>query len=118
MACACGRHELALEGGILGRTDDMVIVRGVNVYPTAVEGIIRAFAEVAEYRVHITEEDALTQMRVEIESTMKCADPSALAARVEKAFETTLLLRVPVSTLSPGALPRFEMKAKRWIKET
>jgi len=115
-ACVCGRHELALEGGILGRTDDMVIVRGVNVYPSAVEEIVRAFEDVSEYRVHITEEDALTQMRVEIESTLQCADPPALAARVEKAFETTLLLRVPVSTVPPGALPRFELKAKRWIK--
>jgi phenylacetate-CoA ligase len=115
-ACACGRHELALEGGILGRTDDMVIVRGVNVYPSAVEEIIRAFNHVAEYRVHITEADALTQMRVEIESTASCHDPAALAARVEKAFETALVLRVPVSTVAPGALPRFEMKARRWIK--
>jgi phenylacetate-CoA ligase len=112
----CCRHELALEGGILGRTDDMVIVRGVNVYPTAVEEIIRAFDDVAEYRVHITQEDALTQMRVEIESTTSCHDPVGLAARVEKAFETALVLRVPVSVVSPGALPRFEMKAKRWIK--
>jgi phenylacetate-CoA ligase len=115
-ACACGRHELALEGGILGRTDDMVIVRGVNVYPTAVEEIIRAFEDVAEYRVHITQVDALTQMSVEIESTTSCHDPVGLAARVEKAFETALVLRVPVSAVSPGALPRFEMKAKRWIK--
>jgi len=115
-ACVCGRHELALEGGILGRTDDMVIVRGVNVYPSAVEEIVRGFEDVSEYRVHITEADALTQMRVEIESTLQCADPPTLAARVEKAFETTLLLRVPVSTVSPGALPRFEMKSKRWIK--
>jgi phenylacetate-CoA ligase len=116
--CACGRHELALEGGILGRTDDMVIVRGVNVYPTAVEEIIRAFEDVVEYRVHITQEDSLTQMRVEIESTVSCHDPAALAARVEKAFETALVLRVPVSVVSPGALPRFEMKARRWIRQT
>jgi phenylacetate-CoA ligase len=115
--CTCGRHELALEGGILGRTDDMVIVRGVNVYPTAVEQIIRSFEDVAEYRVHVTQEDALTQMRVEIESTTSCHDPAGLAARVEKAFETALVLRVPVSTVPPGALPRFEMKARRWIRE-
>jgi len=114
--CACGRHELVIEGGILGRTDDMVIVRGVNVYPAAVEEIIRAFEDVAEYRVHLTEKDALTQMRVEIEPTIRCADPMALAAGIEKAFETTLLLRVPVRSVSPGALPRFEMKARRWIK--
>lgn len=117
-ACRCGRYELALEGGILGRTDDMVIVRGVNVYPTAVEGLIRAFADVAEYRVHISEADALTEMHVEIESTLQCTDPAALAAQVEKAFEATLLLRVPVKAVSPGALPRFEMKGRRWLRQS
>jgi phenylacetate-CoA ligase len=52
-ACACGRYELAFEGGILGRSDDMVVVRGVNVYPSLVEEIVRAFPEVTEYRVEL-----------------------------------------------------------------
>ena len=51
--CACGRHELALEGGILGRSDDMVVVRGVNVYPSLVEEIVRGYPEVTEYRVQL-----------------------------------------------------------------
>lgn len=115
-SCRCGRNELALAGGILGRTDDMVIVRGVNVYPSAVEEILRPFVEIAEYRVQISETSALTEMRVEIEPARQCADPAALAARLEKALETSLLLRIPVSTVAPGALPRFEMKARRWIR--
>lgn len=52
-ACVCGRHSLALDGGILGRVDDMIVVRGVNVYPTAVESIVREFTEVVEYRVRV-----------------------------------------------------------------
>src|SRR5207253_9432819 len=52
--CACGRSDLALEGGILGRTDDMVIIRGVNVYASAVEQIVRGFEQVADYRVEIS----------------------------------------------------------------
>lgn len=115
-SCRCGRNELTLAGGILGRTDDMVIVRGVNVYPSAVEEILRPFVEIAEYRVQISETSALTEMRVEIEPARHCADPAALAARLEKALETSLLLRIPVSTVAPGALPRFEMKARRWIR--
>ncbi|MCB1127866.1 MAG: AMP-binding protein, partial [Verrucomicrobiae bacterium] len=59
--CACGRYELALEGGILGRVDDMVIVRGVNVFPGAVEAVIRRFPEVAEYQVAIRDTGGLTE---------------------------------------------------------
>lgn len=114
--CACGRHELTLEGGILGRVDDMVIVRGVNVYPSAVEEIIRSCDGVAEYQVKLTAERALTEMRVEVEPATNCHDVTALVAQVEKAFETALALRVSVSAVAPGTLPRFEIKAKRWVK--
>lgn len=114
--CACGRHELALDGGILGRVDDMVIVRGVNVYPSAVEEIIRSCEGVAEYRVKISQAQSLAEMSVEIEPAANCYDVAALVAQVGKAFETALVLRVPVRAVAPGALPRFEMKAKRWLK--
>lgn len=116
ISCACGTRELALDGGILGRVDDMIIVRGVNVYPSAVEEIVRSCEGVAEYQVRITEAKALTEMRVEIEPTVDCRDATQLTARVAKAFETALALRVLVSAVAPGALPRYEMKAKRWIR--
>ena len=51
--CHCGRTFARLEGGILSRVDDMVNVRGVNVYPSAVEAIVRRFDEVAEYRATV-----------------------------------------------------------------
>jgi phenylacetate-CoA ligase len=115
-ACECGRHTLVLEGGILGRTDDMVIVRGVNVYPAAVEDIIRSCGDVAEFQVTLNNARSLTELHVQIEPTPGCADSSALAKRVEKAFQDSLALRVPVTTVTRGTLPRFEMKAKRWVK--
>ena len=115
--CACGRHELALDGGILGRVDDMIIVRGVNVYPSAVEEIVRGFAEIAEYRVQVTDKNALAELRLEIEPVKELRDLEGLLARVGKAFETALALRVPVSAVPPGTLPRFEMKAQRWVKQ-
>jgi phenylacetate-CoA ligase len=115
--CACGRHELALAGGILGRVDDMIIVRGVNVYPSAVEEIVRGFSEIAEYRVRITQQNSLAELRLEIEPVKETRDLEGLLARVGKAFETTLALRVPVSAVPPGTLPRFEMKSKRWVVE-
>ncbi|HEX4121451.1 MAG TPA: AMP-binding protein, partial [Verrucomicrobiae bacterium] len=52
-ACGCGRRDMALAGGILGRSDDMFIVRGVNIYPTAVEDILGKFSEIAEFRVEV-----------------------------------------------------------------
>jgi phenylacetate-CoA ligase len=114
--CVCGRHTLALEGGILGRTDDMVIVRGVNVFPNAVEDIIRACGDVAEYQVIVSNARSLTELSVQIEPRPGCPDPSALVKRLEKSFEDAFALRVPVKTVPTGTLPRFEMKAKRWVK--
>jgi phenylacetate-CoA ligase len=116
VACGCGRCELALAGGILGRMDDMVFVRGVNVYPSAVEEIIGRFNEVAEYRVHLSAAQPLTEMRVEIEPVPDHAGSRGLAAKIEQAFQQAFALRVPVGLVSPGALPRFEMKARRWVK--
>jgi phenylacetate-CoA ligase len=112
--CTCGRSELALEGGILGRADDMVIVRGVNVYPTAVEAIIHACDEVAEYRVELNTSGALSEMNVQIEPAPGCTDPAGIVRQLEEAFQVALALRVPVRIVEPGTLPRFELKARRW----
>lgn len=114
--CLCGRYELALDGGILGRVDDMIIVRGVNVYPSAVEAILRDFNEIAEYRVQVTNKNSLAELRLEVEPVKETHDLEGLLACVGKAFETTLALRVPVSAVPPGTLPRFEMKAQRWLR--
>src|SRR5207249_1002034 len=72
--CACGRNELLLEGGILGRTDDMIVVRGVNVYPSAVEEIMRASGGVAEYRAQISRNRALPELSLQIEPAADCKD--------------------------------------------
>lgn len=113
--CECGSHELVLEGGILGRTDDMVVVRGVNVYPSAVEDILRAQEGVAEYQVQVERSNALAELSLKLEPLPDVADPAALAQRVQTALHNALNLRVPVQPVTPGTLPRFEMKARRWI---
>ncbi len=107
---------LTLEGGILGRVDDMVVVRGVNVYPSAVEEIIRGLGGITEYRVHVLNAGALTELRVEIEPDANCPDAVALATQLERRFQSSLALRVDVRLAEPGALPRFENKAKRWVR--
>jgi phenylacetate-CoA ligase len=116
--CACGRHELALDGGILGRSDDMVVVRGVNVYPSLVEEIVRGYPEVVEYRVQLDCRNAMPELAVEVETETTGADLNGLPARLEQSFQTALNLRVPVVRLPPGSLPRFEMKAQRWVRVT
>jgi phenylacetate-CoA ligase len=111
--CACGSHELCLLGGILGRKDDMVVVRGVNIFPTAVEQIVRSFPGVEEYRVEVYSEDDMTQVRVLIESR----EGEALRKQMEKRMQAALFLRIPVVLVESGSLPRFEMKAKRWVRK-
>lgn len=114
--CKCGCHELGLEGGILGRTDDMVVVRGVNVYPSLIEEIVRACPEVAEYRVQLDCRQAMTELSLELEPTAECGAPRTVQQQLEQAFKSALNLRVPVQLLPPGSLPRFEMKSQRWVR--
>jgi phenylacetate-CoA ligase len=116
MACACGRCEMALDGGILGRVDDMLVIRGVNVFPSAVEEIVRACGGVAEYRASVSASKALTELSLEIEPKPDCRDVAALLRQLEKDFETAFALRVPITTVPFGTLPRFEMKGQRWVK--
>lgn len=114
--CGCGRHELALEGGILGRADDMIVVRGVNIYPSAVEEIIRSVGGIAEFQARVRTEKSLTELELQIEPEADCSDASTLAKKLEQAFHKSFALRIAVKSVAPGTLPRFEMKAKRWVR--
>ena len=114
--CSCGRHTTALAGGIVGRADDMVVVRGVNVFPSAVEEIVRNQHEVVEYRVQVDTTSSLTELSVEIEMADSGPDAVAVVTRLEKTFDQALALRVPVRVVPKGTLPRFELKSKRWVK--
>ena len=116
--CICGRSDLALDGGILGRADDMVVVRGVNVYPSLIEEIVRACPDVAEYRVQLDCRQTMAELSLEIEPMGKDIEARSLQHRLERSLQTVLNLRVPVRVLPAGSLPRFEMKAQRWTKIT
>ncbi len=115
-ASELGYLELALDGGILSRVDDMVVVRGVNLYPSAVEEVVRTLPEVVEYRVELSTRAAMIEVRIEIEVSTECRDSETVATRLEEAFRSAFQLRIPVSLAATGSLPRFELKAKRWIK--
>ena len=113
--CPCGRTLSRLQGGILTRADDMICVRGVNIYPAAIEAIVRTVREVAEYRATVRSDSALRVMSIEVETS--ASDPAAVTKQVESRLRAALGLTVPVSAVEPGTLPRFEMKAKRFIVE-
>ena len=112
--CECGASGLALIGGILGRTDDMLVVRGVNVYPSAVENILRGFDAVSEYRVQIQNHRTLPELSIQVEVRFH---DSTLTHRLEAALTNAFALRIPVSLVPQGSLPRFEMKARRWVTD-
>jgi phenylacetate-CoA ligase len=111
-----GRKWQRLDGGIRGRVDDMIHVRGNNLYPSAIEAIIRRFPEVAEYRIIVDHSGSLADMRIEIEPVSSLQN--SVADAVSRAIRDELLFRVAVVPVPPGSLPRFEMKAKRLIHRT
>ncbi len=101
------RRGSVLEGGIIGRADDMVVVRGVNIYPSAVDAVVRQIPQIIEYRVTVWKRSEMTELAIEIEST----DVDA-AAQLERALSESFSLRIPVALVD--TLPRFELKAHRW----
>lgn len=108
--------RMALRGGIRGRADEMVCIRGVNVYPSAVDEIIRAHEQIVEYRVRIEEQGGLAEMAIEVELMNEGDDGQAAIERIRRAFLVSMALRVDVTIAERGSLPRYEMKARRWVR--
>lgn len=112
--CECGRTFVRCQGGVIGRQDDMFTVRGVNVYPSAIENLVRAVDEVTEYRVTVTRQGALDVLSIEIECTDGC-DEHEVANKVATRIKNALNLRPAVTPVAHNSLPRFELKARRFI---
>jgi phenylacetate-CoA ligase len=115
--CPCGRALVWLDGGIRGRADDMVVVRGNNLHPGALQTILHRFPEVVEYRVEVDQTGTLPVLRVEVEAG-PAHEGQALADRVGRAIHDELLFRAEVRAVPPGSLPRPELKANRWVRKT
>jgi phenylacetate-CoA ligase len=111
--CDCGRTFLRLEGGVLGRVDDMITIRGVNVFPSAIENLIRACQEVDEFRVQAGKRGELDELSIEVE-LVEGADADAVPAAIARSISSTIGFRPTVTTVPRGTLPRFELKAKRF----
>lgn len=110
-ACECGRTFRRLEGGVIGRIDDALVVRGVNVFPSAIEDVVRRFAQVGEFAVDVYRRGELDDMEIRLEVVED--EPEAVASAVEKEVRTALGLRVRVLPVPFGSLPRFDLKARR-----
>ncbi|MDB5389398.1 MAG: Phenylacetate--CoA ligase [Planctomycetaceae bacterium] len=116
-----GYSLLRLNGGILGRSDDMLTIRGNNFYPSSLEEWLRQIPNIAEYRITVLDQKAMQHVRVEIEPALaaQSADGTvALQAQVVRMFKTRLNFQVEVVAAEPGSLPRFEMKGKRFHRVT
>jgi phenylacetate-CoA ligase len=114
--CPCGRSLMRLDGGIRGRVDDMIVLRGNNLHPSALQTILHRFAELAEFRMEVDRTGSLAVLRIEVEPQPGSPGDS-LAQRVGRAIRTELLFRAEVHAVPPGTLPRFEMKARRLVRK-
>jgi phenylacetate-CoA ligase len=115
--CVCGRSWARLEGGVLARADDMINIRGVNVYPTSIEAVVRRFPEIVEFRTTVSQTHSMRMLTVEIEVPPAFAETAALADQVAARLKEALGLSVRVGAVDAGVLPRFEMKARRFVVE-
>ncbi|MDI3270193.1 MAG: phenylacetate--CoA ligase, partial [Bacillota bacterium] len=117
--CACGRTFRRISR-IKGRTDDMIILRGVNVFPSEVERVILSFSELApHYRLVLRREDRLDELEVQVEATPRVWDPKVpplgLQQKIAHRLHEDLGVRLAVVVLPPGSLPRSEGKALRVV---
>lgn len=116
--CACGRTSKRTIGPVLGRADDMVVVRGVNVFPSAVESCVMSYREVIEYQAEVFDQRGMKAIRIRVEPDPAYSDGpngDSLAGRIAAELHQRLFLRAEVVIVPPGSLPRWEAKAKRFV---
>ncbi|HZD55080.1 MAG TPA: hypothetical protein VE136_00030 [Anaerolineales bacterium] len=110
--CVCGRTFHRLEGGIIGRVDNAIVIRGINVFPSAVENVVRRFPEVSEFAVDVFRRGQLDDMEIRVEVPGEESD--TIAENIAKDIRLALGLRVSVIVVPFGSLPRFDLKARRF----
>jgi phenylacetate-CoA ligase len=113
--CVCGR-TFARMSAVRGRRDDMLIVRGVNLYPSQLEHILLSQEGVApHYQLVVERPEALDEVTIHCEPTEALADTTELKARIQHAIRERIGVGVDVYVLAPGEVPRSEGKAVRVI---
>ena len=110
--CSCGSPFLKLAGGIQGRVDDMLTVRGVNLFPSQVEDIVRRYPEVTEFVIEHRRDRRMDEVAVLVETSV--ADFST--ERIEADLRQALGVRLDCRVVASGTLPRSELKARRIVR--
>jgi phenylacetate-CoA ligase len=114
----CGWTWKHMPGVVLGRADFMVTIRGVNVYPTAVENLIGEVAGLSNhYELHISRSDGMDRMLVKVEAVDGSSDCEALGGALSAHLRENLGVRLEAEVVEPGAMPRYELKTKRIFDE-
>jgi phenylacetate-CoA ligase len=111
--CPCGRTSARIKGGVLGRADDMLIVRGVNLYPSAIDNVVRSQKSIVEYEVEIKRIEEMDDLLIKIEIGAGTIFADVKEALVSE-FRSKLNIRVSVESAEAGSLPRYEFKARRY----
>lgn len=110
----CGWSWMHLPGTVLGRADFMVTLRGVNVYPTAVENLIGEMPGLSNhYELHVSRREGMDRMLVKVEATLGETDLHALGVGLADHIRSHLGVRLEVEVLPPETLPRYQLKTKR-----
>jgi len=119
--CSCGRTFLRLEGGILGRSDDMFQFAGVNIFPSAVENLIREVTEFStEYQLLVPKSGTGKHLKIRLEPARSGLSEGQIRDATRRLTETVkykVTVTPDVEVVEIGELPRFELKAKRVIRE-
>lgn len=114
--CECGRTHPRLPQGILGRADDMVVVRGINVFPSQVEFVLMKFPELGEaWQMIVDRKGTLDSLEIEVERKEGIQVTDELKSRIQEELKSYLNIRAELIIKEPGTLPRYEGKAKRVI---
>jgi phenylacetate-CoA ligase len=118
--CKCGRtHRLLAR--ITGRSDDMLIIGGVNVFPSQIEEVIMRIPEVGtNYQIYVARDGSLDKLTVKVEIYQKMftgdlKQLDALKGRIKDELRASIVLNPVVELHEPGALPVFEGKAQRVV---
>jgi phenylacetate-CoA ligase len=119
--CECGRTFLRLDGGILGRSDDMFQFGGVNIFPSAIENLIREVPEFSnEYQIVVPRMGSGKRLKIRVEPDTAGISEEVMGQSVKQFIETVryrITITPDVEIVEIGKLPRFELKAKRLIRE-
>jgi len=118
--CPCGRELLRLPGGILGRADDMIMIRGNNVFPSTIEAVLRQFEAVAEFQIEVHTDRSMPHLvlRIEPRAGMDEASRNELTDSIVGSVKDRLNFNAEVVLVEENSLPRFELKGRRFVKKS